>query len=185
MIGNSLVPILTSNNDQGFIITASREEASAYKVFANGGWSAGYSAGTQWINILFPKYIKLTKIEMLPGNSFSGVNSAYSKNQIQYLTFAPNVEHLPVVAKSIKLYLSTANGYYGALGPVKIYGFCSPGKFLMKTINNYIYNNNSTDINSTTIESINSNNTLPEFIEECSSDINNINGTFSVIKIVK
>lgn len=187
MIGNSLVPILTSNNDQGFIVTASllAAESSAYNIFANKGWYAGYSKGTQAITIIFPKKIKLTRINMSPFNSFSGCSAQYSINQNSYLAFLINTDNPPVIAKSIKLYGHTGNGYDSGISPVTIYGFYSPGKFLMKTSNNYIYNSNIVDKNSNNIESINSNNALPEFIEECTTDIKNIDETFSVIKLVK
>ena len=68
---------------------------------------------------------------------------------------------------------------------IKVYGFYSPGNFLIKTTNNYIYNGNIVAKNSNTIENINSNNTLPEFIEDYDNILSNIDEDFTIIKIVK
>ena len=210
MIGNSLVPVLTSNNDQGFIITASYEFRdayrlnSAYKVFDNTNaaanrWSAVNGAPPHWIQIEFPKTIKITGIMInLSATAPAPIDIKLSKDKINYSSFLVNIltegtnnliELTPSITRFIKFLDNSSNTPIGGimcrLNEAQIYGFYSPGKFLMKTNNDYIYNSNSTDINSITVENINSNNTLPEFIEECSSDINNINETFSVIKLVK
>ena len=201
MVGNSLVQILTSNSDQGFTITASSEYSTGrakYMAFDNNTSTRWRSLGESaaWLQLQFPKSAKITGININSGSG--GVACSFktlvSKDGItftnihnDYISVSPAVFTFelasPIISKFIKFQGNDAE--WNTILEAQIYGFYSPGKFLMKTHNNYIYNGNIVNKDSTSLENISNNNTLAEFIEDCNNALATIVASFSVIKIVK
>lgn len=189
MIGNSLIPVLVSDNDQGFEVTYNSQTTSpgytGYKAFDGNKstyWYSGNAYVPVWLQIEFPKSIKLTGI-VVKTPVFAAYKRWCSKDKISYSEFKGD----QIITKVVKITgNSTPNDTsLSTIYDIQVYGFYSPGNFLIKTPNNYIYNGNTEDKNSNTIENININNILPEFVEEYDNILSNIDEAFTIIKIVK
>lgn len=150
MIGNSLVPKLTANIDQGFILTASSEYnggRAKYMAYDNNISTRWRSLGESmaWLQLEFPKSTKITSIAINSGSggascsfktlvSKDGINFTNIHND--YNPVSPT-EHLfelasPIISKFIKFQGTSAD--WNTILEAQIYGFYSPGKFLMKTL---------------------------------------------------
>ena len=90
MIGNSLVPVLTSNNDKGFKVTYNSETIAPGNLAFDGNMETRWVSnggggwyGPVWIQIEFPKSIKLTGI-VVNTSPFSAYAVSGSKDKITY-----------------------------------------------------------------------------------------------------
>ena len=183
-----LIPALTSNNDQGFVITVSSWLKNQYNhqgftifdrlIVINNGWHS-LSDSNQYVKIAFPKVNSASKL-ILTGFWSTYISSvyvndwhiAYSLDDITYTDICTirteqiqNKEYPftfnTITFKYIKIYKNT--GGYGTLGAFQIYG--SVSDYLLSTDDYYYSISESNDLLqfpkiSNSIDNLKSNNKL-------------------------